>query len=77
MRVLLERAPDTLIDRPVYLECPVCQGDHDTEDLLLLHWERQHNVDTNVRIFLEDFLIREPEGGVVGVYKFWSLLRIR
>ena len=56
-----------------HLECPVCHGDFDTEDLLLLHWERQHNVETDVRIFVEDCLIREPEGGVVGIYKFRSL----
>ena len=73
VRLLLECAPDTPIDRPVYLECPVCHGDFDTEDLLLLHWERQHNVETDVRIFVEDCLIREPEGGVVGIYKFRSL----
>ena len=75
-KALLERSPGTLVDRPVYLECPKCHGDFDTEYVLLIHWE-QHNVDTDVRLFVKDCLLREPDGGVVDIYKFRSFLQFQ
>ena len=77
VRALLERSPVAPVERPVYLECPRCHGDYDIEYILLTHWEQQHSVDTDVRVFVKDCLIREPDGVVVGIYKFRSLLQFQ
>ena len=60
VRSLLDLSPEALVDRPVYLECPKCHGDYDSEYLLLIHWEQQHHVDTNVQVFVKTVYYMNP-----------------